>query len=79
MTTKTFCDGCTNECGDADLTTVGDYDLCVFCKHCLATWRAHEAAERAAHAEIVTTFEAWRAAARAALKAAGLARLPDEE
>lgn len=79
MATRTFCDGCSAECGDADLTTVGRYDPVVFCADCLTKWRAHEAAERAMHAEIVRDFEAKRAALRVVAKANGLARLPDED
>lgn len=78
MATKTFCDGCTGECGDADLTSVGRYDPCVYCPDCLATWRAHEAAERQDHAKVVALFEGLRARRLADLKAGGLARLPDE-
>lgn len=78
ISVKSFCDGCSGECGDADLTTVGRYDPCVFCPDCLAKWRVYEAQERMAHAETVKQFEALWAALRSDLKAAGLARLPDE-
>jgi len=78
MGVKSFCDGCDHACGDADLTTVGRYDPCVFCQDCLAKWRVYEAQERTAHAGMVRQFETLRAQLRADLKAAGLARLPDE-
>ena len=68
MATRTFCDGCSTECGDADLTTVGRYDPVVFCHDCLATWREYEAAERARHAQLVRDFEGWRREARAVLR-----------
>ena len=79
MAVKSFCDGCSGECGDAELTTVGRYDPCVFCPDCLAKWRVYEAQERTLHAEIVKSFEAQRAALRGDLTAAGLARLPDAD
>lgn len=79
MATKSFCDGCSAECGDGDLTLVGRYDPCVLCPSCLAKWNVYEAQERTAHTELVKTFEATRATLRGDLKAAGLARLPDED
>ena len=79
MATRTVCDGCECVAKDDEVTTVGRYDPCVFCPMCLAKWRTHEAAERVAHAEVVRAFEARRAAALAGLKAAGFARLPDED
>lgn len=78
MATLTICDGCVCHLKDADATTVGRYDPCVFCPDCAAKWRAYEAEERAAHAAVVRDFEATRARLRAAIKAAGLARLPDD-
>ena len=68
MATRTFCDGCATECGDADLTTVGRYDPVVFCADCLTAWKEYEAAERARHAQLVRDFEGWRKDARAAMK-----------
>ncbi len=78
MAILTVCDGCACALKDGDVTTVGRYDPCVFCKDCAATWRVYEAQERALHVEIVKSFERQRAQLRADLKAAGLARLPDE-
>lgn len=78
MATKLCCDGCDCDMKDADATTVGRYDPCIFCPDCLAKWRVYEAQERAAHAGAVKMFEAARAALRGDLTAAGLARLPDE-
>ena len=60
------------------MTSVGRYDSAIFCPDCLAKWRVYEAQERALHVEIVKSFETQRAQLRADLKAAGLARLPDE-
>lgn len=79
MATRSFCDGCSGECADAGLTTVGRYDACVFCPDCLTAYRALEAAERTLHVQLVRDFEVQRAKLRADAKAAGLARLPDEE
>ena len=67
MATLTICDGCSTPLKDSEATTVGRYDPCVFCADCLAVWRAHETAERAAHAQLVRDFEAWRANARRVL------------
>ena len=78
MAILTICDGCACGLKDGDVTTVGRYDPCVFCPDCAAKWRVYEAQERALHAEIVKSFENQRAQLRADLKAAGLARLPDE-
>lgn len=72
------CDGCLCEVNDAEAQIVGRYDPCVYCAKCLATWRAAEAEDRAAHTTLVRAFEADRAQRRAAVKAAGLVRLPDE-
>lgn len=78
MATLTICDGCAGHLKDADATAVGRYDPCVFCPGCLAKWRVYEAQERTAHAAAVRMFETLRATLRGDLKAAGLARLPDE-
>jgi len=82
MATKLCCDGCGCDLTPAEAQTVGRYDPCVYCPDCLTKWRAFEAAQRATHAQIVTSFETWRANALAALKIAGnvgaLARVPDE-
>lgn len=79
MATRLICDACDCAVKDAEAETIGRYDPVVCCPECATKIHALAAAERAAHAELVRGYEATIARLRAAAKADGLARLPDDD
>ena len=78
MATRLVCDGCAGDLTTATARTLGRLDPVAYCADCGRTWDTYVAEEAAQRVALVTAFETWRAARLAALKAGGLAVLPDE-
>lgn len=78
MAVVVICDGCACPGTTDSLKEVGRLDPCVYCPECEKAWEAFVAAEAAEKQRHAREFETWRRDTLAALRKAGLQRLPDE-
>jgi hypothetical protein len=79
MALMLVCDcGCGRSLDEKAAKVRGGLDTVTYCDAAVATWDAYAKAEDEKRASLSRAFETWRAEQFAALKAGGLATLPDE-